>query len=154
VKIILLEKIHQVGQIGDQVEVKNGYARNFLFPKGLAVMATPANVATFDTRREELERQSNDRLVAAEARAKTLEKLEKVTLVVRASDEGRLYGSIGVRDITEAVVEKGFDLKKREVLMPDGPIRMVGEHKVNFQLHSDVVMEMQVVVEAEKMAVE
>jgi large subunit ribosomal protein L9 len=147
-EIILLEKIPNLGQLGDRVVVKPGYARNFLIPKGKATEATAANVARFEARRAELEKQAADSLAGAQARAEELAELI-VTLAVKAGSEGRLYGSVGAGDIAEAVSAAGFDLKKYEVRLPTGPIRQVGEYDVSLRLHSDVNTHIRVNVIAE-----
>ena len=136
-KLILLEKVQNLGDLGDQVNVKPGYGRNFLVPTGKAVRATPDSIARFEERRAELEAAALQRQSGAEARRSALEGVE-VKLQANASDEGKLYGSIGPREISEAVSALGHTLNKSEVVMGEGPIRHVGEFEVLIQLHADV----------------
>lgn len=136
-EIILLEKIRNLGDLGEKVSVANGYGRNFLIPHGKAVPATEANLAEFEARRAELEKKAQDELAAAEARAEKLNELS-VTITSRAGDEGKLFGSIGTRDIADAVTAAGIEVAKSEVRLPEGAFRMVGEFDVAIQLHSDV----------------
>ncbi|HEX7038007.1 MAG TPA: 50S ribosomal protein L9 [Pseudomonadales bacterium] len=143
--VILLERIGKLGDLGDEVAVKPGYARNFLIPQGKAVRATPENRAVFEERRAELERVANERLAAAQERAAKLTDTS-VTLVVKAGDEGKLYGSVGTQDIAEAVTAKGVEVEKSEVRLPEGPIRAIGEYEIDLQLHSDVIVPIRVVV--------
>lgn len=146
--VILLERIRNLGDLGDEVAVKPGFARNFLIPQGKAVRATNENRAVFEERRAELERVANERLGEAQARAATLEGMA-VTIVVKAGDEGKLYGSVGTQDIAEAVAAKGVEVEKSEVRLPEGPIRVVGEYEIDLQLHSDLTVAIQVSVVAE-----
>jgi len=148
-QVILLEKIGRLGNIGDQVNVKAGYGRNFLVPHGKAVPATKANIAQFDERRAELEKASADKFTAAQGRAKAIEAIGVITIVANASDEGSLFGSIGTREIADAVTAAGEEITKSEVLLPDGAVREVGEFNVSLQLHTDVQTEIKLVVEAE-----
>jgi large subunit ribosomal protein L9 len=136
-EVILLEKVGRWGVLGDKVRVKSGYARNYLIPYGKAVPANAANVASFEARRAELEKVAADRLAAAQARAEQLNGMA-VTIVSKAGDEGKLFGSIGVRDIAEAVTVAGTELSKSEVRLPEGPLRSVGEYEIALQLHADV----------------
>ncbi|GGL98592.1 50S ribosomal protein L9 [Pseudomonas asuensis] len=147
-EVILLEKIANLGNLGDKVNVKGGYARNFLLPQGKATAATADNVATFEARRAELEKQAADNKAAAEARAAKLNELT-VTIAANAGEEGKLFGSIGTRDIAEAVSAAGVELDKSEVRLPNGALRSVGEFDVNVQLHTDVETTVKVVVVAE-----
>ncbi|MBB1356102.1 50S ribosomal protein L9, partial [Pseudoalteromonas sp. SR45-5] len=126
-QVILLDKIANLGSLGEQVVVKSGFARNFLFPQGKAVPATKANIETFDARRAELEAKIAEQLVAAQARAEKLEALAEVTLVSKAGDEGKLFGSIGTRDIADAISAVGVEVAKSEVRLPLGTIRETGE---------------------------
>lgn len=146
-EVILLEKIHKLGELGQQVRVKPGYGRNYLIPKGKAVPATPGNIAEFETRRAELEQAQQDAQARAAARAEGMADLA-VTIARRAGSEGKLYGSVGTSDIAEAVTAAGIELLKQEVRLPSGPLRMVGEHKVDIQLHADVFVEITVNVVA------
>ena len=135
--VILLERVRNLGNLGDEVSVKNGYGRNFLIPQGKAVRATAANRDVFEGRRAELEAQAAAQLKAAQDRAAGLAELA-VTIAARASDEGKLFGSVGSREIADAVTEAGQEVSKDEVLLPVGPLRSIGEFTVDLQLHSDV----------------
>ena len=137
-QVILLDKIGNLGGLGDQVNVKSGYARNFLIPQGKAVMATKDNVAMFETRRAELEAKVAEQLAACEARAETVNTLEGVTIASKAGDEGKLFGSIGTRDIADAITAAGVAVVKSEVRLPEGALRNIGEFEVSIQLHSEV----------------
>lgn len=147
-EVILLEKVGKLGGLGDKVAVKAGYGRNYLIPYGKAVPATASNVAEFEARRAELEKAAAEKLAQAQARAEAL-KEKSFTLVAKAGDEGKLFGSIGVRDIADLVSAEGFDLGKSEVRMPEGPIRATGEFQVTLHLHTDVDVEITVNVVAE-----
>ncbi len=147
-RVILQEKVPNLGTVGDQVTVKAGYARNYLLPYGKAMRATEKSIAEFESRRAELEKRAQDVLDSAKARAEKLAALS-IELTAIASDEGKLFGSIGPRDIAEAVTAKGVELHKSEVHLPEGPIREIGEFKVDLQLHSDVNTTIQVKVIAE-----
>ena len=125
-QVILLDKIGNLGGLGDQVNVKSGYARNFLIPQGKVVMATKENVAMFETRRAELEAKVAEQLAAAEARAETVNTLEGVTIASKAGDEGKLFGSIGTRDIADAITAAGVAVAKSEVRLPEGALRNIG----------------------------
>src|SRR5690554_1239444 len=135
-EVILLEKVANLGSLGDKVNVKSGYGRNFLLPYGKAVPATEANVKAFEERRAELEKAAAESLAAAQARAEALEGAS-FTITSKAGDEGRLFGSIGVRDIADAVSAAGTEIEKSEVRLPEGPIRTIGEFDVELQLHTD-----------------
>ncbi|MCW8331830.1 50S ribosomal protein L9 [Photobacterium sp. SDRW27] len=137
-QVILLDKIGNLGGLGDQVNVKAGYARNFLIPQGKAVMATNANVEMFEARRAELEAKVAEQLVAAQARADKLSALEAVVIASKAGDEGKLFGSIGTRDIADAVTAAGVEVVKSEVRLPEGALRTTGEFEISIQLHSEV----------------
>lgn len=145
-EIILLEKVENVGSIGDRVAVRPGYARNYLIPKGKATFATPENIAKFEAMRAELEAKAAEELTAAEDRAKSLDGLE-LHIEVQAGSEGRLFGSVGSPDIIAACADKGITVERSEVRMPDGPLRTVGEHTVDFHLHSDVNVAVKVVLD-------
>jgi len=147
-ELILLEKVQNLGDLGDRVTVKPGYGRNFLVPQGKAVRATPANIKEFEARREELEKAAMKKLSSAEERLGALEGFE-ISLAANASEEGKLYGSIGPREISEAVTKAGPALEKSEVIMGEGPIRYTGEHEVLVHLHADVETTIKVTVEAE-----
>ncbi len=146
-EVILLEKIRNLGNLGDKVSVAGGYGRNFLIPKGKAVPATKANLVDFELRRAELEKLSADTLVQAHARQEKLAVLS-VTITARAADD-KLYGSIGPKEVAEAVTKLGVELCKSEVRMPLGQIRVAGEHTVGLQLHSDVAFSIAIKVIAE-----
>ncbi|WP_440865012.1 50S ribosomal protein L9 [Symbiopectobacterium purcellii] len=148
-QVILLDKVANLGSLGDQVNVKAGYARNFLVPQGKAVPATKKNVEFFEARRAELEAKLADVLAAAQARAAQLTELGTVTLASKAGDEGKLFGSIGTRDIADAVTAAGVAIAKSEVRLPNGVLRTLGDHEVNFQVHSDVFATLNVLVVAE-----
>lgn len=148
-QVILLDKIAHLGNVGDQVNVKSGFARNFLIPQGKAVMATKANIEHFEARRAELEAKAAAALAAAEARAARITALESVTIASKAGDEGRLFGSIGTRDIADAVTAAGVEVAKSEVRLPNGLIRTLGEHGVTFQLHGEVFATLNVIIVAE-----
>lgn len=148
--VILLEKVGKLGSIGDKVAVKAGFGRNFLIPQGKAVFATAANLADFEQRRAELEAAAADKLGKAEARAAELAKLASVTISAVAGDEGKLFGSIGARDVADAVSAAGVELAKSEVKMPEGPLRELGDFEVSIQLHSDLSTSIQVVVAEEE----
>ena len=148
-QVILLDKIAHLGKVGDQVNVKSGYARNFLIPQGKAVMATAANIEHFEARRAELEEKAARALAAAVDRAARLEALGSVTIASKAGDEGRLFGSIGTRDIADAITAKGVEVAKSEVRLPNGLIRTLGEHEVTFQFHGEVFSHLNVIIVAE-----
>jgi large subunit ribosomal protein L9 len=135
--VILLERVGRLGGLGDEVNVKPGFARNFLIPQGKAVRASKANRDVFEARRAELERLAAERLAAANARAAALAGLA-VTIVAKAGDEGKLYGSVGTGDIAAAISAKGQAVERSEVRLPEGVIRSVGEYEIDVQLHSDV----------------
>lgn len=146
-QVILLERIRNLGDLGDEVPVKNGYGRNFLIPQGKAVRATKANREMFESRRAELEAQAEAKLSGAKGRAAGLEGVT-VTVAARA-DEGKLYGSVGPREVADALVKAGHEVELAEVKMPVGPIREVGEYEVDVLLHSDVTASVGVIVIAE-----
>ena len=143
--VILLERIGSLGDLGEEVAVKPGFARNFLIPQGKAVRATAENRAVFEDRRAELERLANERLGEASERAGKLEGMS-ITIVVKAGEEGKLYGSVGTQDIAEAVGAKGVEIEKSEVRLPEGTIRAIGEYEIDLQLHSDVIVTIQLAV--------
>ena len=148
-EVILLDKIAKLGGLGDKVSVKSGYARNFLLPKGKAVFASAANVEHFEARRAELEKKLAETLSAAEARAAKLVALGEVTIASKAGDEGKLFGSIGTRDLADAITEAGVEVTKAEVRLPLGTIRETGEFEIAIHLHNDVDTSVKVVVIAE-----
>lgn len=147
--IILLEKVRNLGNLGDKVRVKSGYGRNFLIPGGKAVMATKDNVEKFEARRADLEAKAAEKLTAAEARGAKLAELAEVTITMRASDEGKLFGSVAALDVVDAINAVGGEVEKREVIMPEGHIRQVGEYELTIQLHSDVNQPFKLTIAAE-----
>ena len=147
-EIILLEKVANLGALGDRVKVKSGYARNFLIPKGKATEATATNLARFEARRAELERVAAEALAKAKTRAAQLTELI-VTLSVKTGSEGRLFGSVGAADIANAVSAAGIELQKHEVRLPAGPIRQIGEYDVDLHMHSEVKTQIRVNIIAE-----
>jgi large subunit ribosomal protein L9 len=148
-KVILLEKVYNLGDLGDTVEVKSGYGRNYLIPQGKAVAATAENTAKFEARRAELEKVAADKLAMAQKRAEQFKDFS-ITLVRKAIEEGRLFGSVSVYDIVEAIKEKGLQIEKREVILPAGHIREIGEYEAELLLHSDVKVKIVVKIEAEE----
>lgn len=149
--VILLEKVANLGNLGDRVAVRSGYARNFLLPKGKATLATPANVAKFEARRAELEKAQREQLAGAEARKAGFDGF-KLTITAKAGSEGKLFGSIGTTDIAEAATAAGQKLSRSEVRMPNGPLRSVGDHVVSVHLHTDVNVDLPVTILAEEQA--
>jgi large subunit ribosomal protein L9 len=147
-EVILLERVDNVGGIGDRVKVKSGFARNFLIPQGKATLATPANIARFEAIRAELEAKAAGEIEQAQARAKKLEG-QVVRITVQAGTEGKLFGSVGTIDIAEALAKLGVDVERSEIRLPEGPLRVVGEHHVELHLHTDVNVPLTVVVESE-----
>ncbi len=147
-EIILMEKVVNLGNLGDVVKVKHGYARNYLIPQGLAKRASAANIAVFAERKAEFEKQAAEKLAAAQARA---EKLAGYVLQVsqKAGVDGRLFGSVTNSDIAEALVAQGFEVAKSEVRLPEGPFKTVGEFPLTLSLHADVECEISVVVKGE-----
>lgn len=146
--VILLERLGNLGDLGDEVSVKAGFARNYLIPQGKAVRASAENRSLFEGRRVELEKTSSDLLVAAQARAQELQDLT-VTIVVKAGEEGKLYGSVGTQDIADIVSEQRTAVAKSEIRMPEGVIRMLGDFTIDIHLHTDVTVPIQVAVVAE-----
>ncbi len=136
-QVILLEKIRNLGNLGDQVNVRAGFGRNYLIPQHKAVIATPENKAVFDARRAELERSQSDALGRAQARAQTMNGAT-VQIASKASDEGKLFGSVGSADIATAMTDAGFALARAEVNLPNGPLKTIGDHEVTVTLHSEV----------------
>ena len=147
-EIILLEKIPNLGSLGDKVTVRPGYGRNFLIPQGKAVAATPEKIKQFEERRAELEKKAAEVLAAAESRAASIAAIS-VTIAHKAGDEGRLYGSIGTRDIADAAPAQGIAVEKGEVRLPNGAIRQVGDYEIGIQLHGDVTAVLKLAVVAE-----
>ncbi|VAW72216.1 LSU ribosomal protein L9p [hydrothermal vent metagenome] len=147
-EVILLEKVENLGNLGDRVNVKPGYGRNFLIPSGKATPATEGHIKAFEERRAELEKAAAESLAVAEAR---LEKLMDMTITIaaKAGEEGKLFGSVGAIDIAEAIVAAGVEIERSEVRLPEGAFRNIGEYKVQLHLHSDVNSEITLIVEAE-----
>jgi len=147
-QVILLENVSNLGDLGDKVSVKSGYGRNFLIPQHKAVPATRENIEAFETKRAELQGIADNKLAAAKVRAEQIEALD-ITLTTKAGEEGKLFGSITVRDISQALADRGIAVEKGEVRMPDGPIRELGEYEINIQLHPDVITPLKLGVIAE-----
>lgn len=148
-EIILLERIDNLGGIGDKVSVKPGYGRNYLIPQGKATLATAENIAKFEARRAELEAKAKAELDAAVARGESLKNMS-LLLTAKSGGEGKLFGSIGTIDIAEACAAQGIDVERSEIRMPDGPIREAGEHMIEFHLHAGVDIPVTLTVEAEE----
>ena len=147
-ELILLEKIQNLGDLGDIVNVKSGYGRNFLIPQGKAIPATEANIADFEARRAELEAAAAEKKAAAEARAEKVAELA-VTIEANAGDEGKLFGSIGTKDIADAITAAGAEVEKSEVRLPEGALRHTGEFEVAIQLHPEVTATIKLAIVAE-----
>ena len=149
--VILLEKVKNLGDLGDTVKVKPGYGRNFLLPQGKALPATADNLKVFEARKAELLKKATDSLNAAKMRA---EKLAGKTLVIKAltAEEGKLYGSVGPADVVRAAKDAGFDIKRSEVEMPAGPIRQIGSYPMTIRLHTEVEATVTVAIEEQKAA--
>jgi large subunit ribosomal protein L9 len=147
-EVILLKKVANLGNIGDRVKVKSGYGRNYLLPTGRATLVTPKNVVKFEAMRVELERKAAQDLTDAESRAAVL-KDYKLTVTAKAGSEGKLFGSIGTSDIAEALTAAGYPVVRAEVRMPNGPIRVVGEHALVLHLHTDINVDITVAVVGE-----
>ena len=148
-EVILLESVQKLGELGDKVTVKSGYGRNFLIPQKKAVPATAENLQQFEERRADLEAAAGDKLSIAKNRAKKVEELS-ITITTKAGEEGKLFGSITVRDVADACGAAGVELEKSEVRLPEGPIRQLGEFEINIHLHPEVdaVLKLAVVAEA------
>lgn len=148
-EVILLQKVENLGNLGDKVKVRPGYGRNFLIPQGKAKAATAANIAEFEKHRVELEKNATDALTSAQARKRELEG-KSISITAKAGNEGKLFGSVGTVDIAEALTGAGTRVERREVRMPQGLIHVAGEHKVAIHLHTDVNVEITVTVVAEE----
>ncbi len=148
-EVILLQKVANLGNIGDRVRVKSGYGRNHLLPKGKATLATAANIARFEARRAELTARAGEELATAQQRAESFKDF-KLTIIAKAGTEGKLFGSVGTADIAEHSTRAGHVLARSEVRLPAGPLRMVGEHHVQLHLHADVNVELPIVIVAEE----
>ena len=149
-EVILLQKVENLGNLGDKVKVKAGFGRNFLIPQGKATAATVANLAAFEVRRAELEREAQVALGKAAARKAEFDAAGAIVLSSKAGAEGKLFGSIGTVDLAEAFARKGIKVERRELRLPHGPIRVIGEHSVEVHLHSDVNVTVPVTVKAEE----
>ncbi|MCG7986530.1 MAG: 50S ribosomal protein L9 [Candidatus Thiodiazotropha lotti] len=136
-EIILLQKVDNLGDLGEKVNVKSGFGRNFLIPSGKAIPATEANLKVFEQRCAELEKEAQEKLQAAEARKAKLDGME-LSITCKAGDEGRLFGSVGTSDIAKAASAAGESVEKKEVMLPNGPFRIAGEYEVDLHLHADV----------------
>ncbi len=148
-EVILLDKVENLGDLGDKISVRPGYARNYLIPSGKAKYATKENIAEFEARRAELEKAAAASLAAAQDRAAKLADLE-VTIPAHAGNEGKLFGSVGTTEIAEAISATGVEVAKKEVRLPEGALRSIGEFDITIHLHSDVNTEVKVVVVAEE----
>jgi large subunit ribosomal protein L9 len=147
--VILLQKVANLGNIGDRVKVKSGFGRNFLLPQGKATVATADNVARFEARRAELEKAAREHLAGAEERAAAMKDFH-LRITAKAGAEGKLFGSVGTSDIAEACTREGFKVQRSEVRLPNGALRMVGEHVINLHLHADVDVPIPVTIVAEE----
>lgn len=147
-EVILLEKIANLGNLGDRVTIKAGYGRNFLIPQGKAAKATAAKIKEFEERRAELEKQAAEKLAAANARGEAIGKLN-ITIAHKTGDEGRLFGSVGTQTIAEAITAAGVKVEKSEVRMPNGVIRQIGEYGIDIHLHTDVVVTLPIKIVSE-----
>lgn len=147
--VILLEKVANLGNIGDRVKVRSGFGRNFLLPQGKATLATPENIARFEARRAELERAAREHLDSAGERAAAMKDF-KLTIPAKAGTEGKLFGSIGTADIAEACNKAGFKVERSEVRLPGGPLRTLGEHVISLHLHADVDVPLTVAIVPEE----
>ena len=147
--VILLQKIANLGSMGDRVKVKSGYGRNYLLPQGKATLATPDNIARFEARRAELEKAAHDQLTSAEQRAEALKEF-KLLIPAKAGTEGKLFGSIGTADIAEAATKAGIQIERSEVRLPNGALRTVGDHAVVLHLHADIDVPLAVTIVAEE----
>ena len=147
--VILLEKVGNLGNIGDKVSVKAGFGRNYLIPNGKAVFATSKNLVDFEDRRSELEAAALAGLEEANSRASSIEAIASITIDVKASDEGKLFGSVGTKDIADAIINAGVQVEKSEIKLPDGSIREVGEFDISIQVHADVTQVVKLLIVAE-----
>ncbi len=147
-EVILLEKIANLGDLGDKVTVKAGYGRNYLIPQGKAVAATEEKIKEFEARRAELEKIAAEKLAVAQKRADAISKLV-IVIAHKAGEEGKLFGSVGTHNIAEAITEAGAKVEKNEVRLPEGVIRHVGDYEIDINLHTDVVVTVPVKIEAE-----
>ncbi len=149
-EVILLDKITHLGSLGDKVKVKNGYARNFLIPQKKAVMATKQNLEKFEAMRAELEKKIAAELADAQSRCAKINEIASIEIVAKAGDEGKLFGSVGTRDIAEALTAKGVEVHKSELRLSNGVLRVVGEYEIAISLHPDVKTSIKVTIVPEK----
>ena len=147
-EVILLEKIANLGNLGDKVTIKSGYGRNFLVPQGKAVPATAKKIAEFEARRAELEKAAAEKLSAAQKLGNELSKLE-IVITHKAGDEGRLFGSVGTHNIAEAITAAGIAVEKHQIRLPHGTIRHIGDYPIDINLHSDVIVTLSIKIAAE-----
>ena len=148
-EVILLQKVANLGNIGDRVKVRSGFGRNFLLPQGKATVATPDNIKRFEARRAELEKAAREHLTSAEERAAVLREF-KLLIPAKAGTEGKLFGSIGTADIAEAATKAGIKVERSEVRLPNGALRTVGDHTVTLHLHADIDVPLAVTIVAEE----
>ena len=148
-QVILLEKFGKLGDIGDKVKVKAGYGRNYLIPQGKAVFATEKNIEVFESRRAELEVNARERLESAQIRASKLEEIGTVKIKAIAGDEGKLFGSIGPREIEQAIIGAGGEVSRSEINLPEGSFRSLGSFEVDIKVHSDIVQTISLVIESQ-----
>lgn len=149
-EVILLEKIRNVGNLGDKVHVKDGFGRNYLLPQRKAVSATAKNLEKFEASRADLEKHAGESLKAAQVRAEKFAQLGTITIAAKVIDEDKLYGSIGIVDIAEALKQAKVEVSKSEIKLPTGPIRHIGEYDIDLYLHSDVVAQIKISIVAEQ----
>ena len=147
-EVILLEKIANLGNLGDKVTIKSGYGRNYLVPQGKAVAATAKKIAEFEERRAELEKAAAEKLSAAQKLGNELSKLQ-IIITHKAGDEGRLFGSVGTNNIADAITEAGIAIEKQQIRLPHGAIRHIGDYPIDINLHSDVIVTLSIKVAAE-----
>lgn len=147
-EVILLEKIANLGNLGDKVTIKSGYGRNYLVPQGKAVAATAKKIAEFEERRADLEKAAAEKLAAAQKLGNELSKLQ-VTITHKAGDEGRLFGSVGTHNIAEAITAAGIAIEKQQIRLPHGAIRHIGDYPIDINLHSDVIVTLTIKIAAE-----
>jgi large subunit ribosomal protein L9 len=148
-EVILLEKMGKLGDIGDKANVKYGFGSNYLIPQGKAVFATEKNIAEFELRRADLEAQAAEKLALSQSRADKLKEIGTITITAIAGEEGKLFGSVGARELEEAIASAGGDVTKNEISLPEGALRHLGEFTLDVQLHSDITETITVVIEAE-----
>ena len=149
--LVLQEKVRNLGDIGDQVSVRSGYARNYLIPKGIAIRATAEKIAKFEARKEQLLKLAQEKLEKMQALSAKLEGVN-IAITAKAADEGRLFGSVGPREIALSLKDSGHDISKSQILMPDGPIRQLGEFDIKLQLHIDIVVDIKLSIKEDESA--